>query len=79
MRGTRLLHRSLGLFSLHPHARLATPARFAAARRLGLVLLAWGADDPEDARRLLALGADGLMADDPAGLGRVVRGPRRAS
>jgi glycerophosphoryl diester phosphodiesterase len=67
-RGTRSLHRSLGLWSLHPHVRLATPARFAAARRLGLVLLAWGVDDPEDARRLRALGADGLMADDPARL-----------
>ena len=67
-RGTRSLHRSVGLWSLHPHVRLATPARFAAARRLGLVLLAWGVDDPEDARRLRALGADGLMADDPARL-----------
>jgi glycerophosphoryl diester phosphodiesterase len=78
-RGTRALHRAIGLWSLHPHVRLATPARFAAARRLGLRLLAWGVDDPGDARRLAALGADGLMADDPAALGRVLGGHPGAS
>jgi glycerophosphoryl diester phosphodiesterase len=72
-RGIRPLHRALGLWSVHPHVRLATRARFAAARGLGLRILAWGVDDPGDARRLLALGADGLMADDPAALGRIVR------
>jgi len=78
-RGTNALHRAIGLWSLHPHVRLATPARFAAARRLGLRLLAWGVDDPGEAGRLAALGADGLMADDPAALGRVVRGPAGAA
>lgn len=78
-RGTRSLHRAVGLWSLHPHARLASRARFAAARRLGLILLAWGADDPGDARRLAALGADGLMVDDPAALVRVIRRPAGAS
>lgn len=79
VRGTKSLHRDIGLWSLHPHARLASRARFAAARRLGLQLLAWGADDPAVARRLAALGADGLMADDPATLGRILSGSADAS
>jgi len=77
--GTRSLHRAIGLWSLHPHVRLASRARFAAARRLGLMLLAWGADDPVDARRLAALGADGLMADDPAALAGILGRPAAAS
>jgi len=78
-RGTKSLHRAIGLWSLHPHVRLASRARFGAARRLGLRLLAWGADDPADARRIAALGADGLMADDPAALGRILGGGAGAS
>ncbi|MGN6109828.1 MAG: glycerophosphodiester phosphodiesterase [Kofleriaceae bacterium] len=35
---------------------------------LGLRVDFWTIDDPEEARRLLALGADGIMTNDPAAL-----------
>jgi len=71
-RGVKALHRAIGLYSFHPHVRLASRARFAAARGLELRIFAWGADDAADARRVGALGADGLMADDPAALARAL-------
>jgi glycerophosphoryl diester phosphodiesterase len=44
---------------------------------LGLRVDFWTVDDPAEARRLIALGADGVMTDDPArmvaGLGRGAR------
>ena len=46
--------------------RLDTPAFVAKVHALGLALHYWTIDDPTEARRLLALGADGIMTDDPA-------------
>ncbi len=37
----------------------------ARCHRLGLRLDFWTINDPAEARRLLALGADGIMTDDP--------------
>ena len=71
-RGLPAAHRALGLFSFHPHARLATTSRLATARRLGLRLLVWGADDLQLASRFRALAVDGVMADDPGGLRRAL-------
>jgi glycerophosphoryl diester phosphodiesterase len=65
-RGLRATHAAVGLWSFHPHLRMATPRRLRAARRLGLRLLVWPVNDGRAARRLAAAEVDGLMTDDPA-------------
>jgi glycerophosphoryl diester phosphodiesterase len=42
-------------------------------RRLGLRVEYWVVDDPEEARRLLDLGATGIMSDDPAIIAPIFR------
>jgi len=42
-------------------------------RRLGLSVDYWTINDPNEARRLVALGADGIMTDDPASIVPAVR------
>jgi len=55
------------------------PLRFATARslkklrQLGLQVDYWTVNDPNEARRLVALGVDGIMTDDPARIVRAVR------
>jgi len=66
LRGLRSVHRALGLYAVHPHVRLAASRRVRLAHRLGLLVLFWTANDLRLMRRLLALGCDGLMTDDPA-------------
>lgn len=66
LRGLGAVHRSVRLYAVHPHIRLASPRRARLARRLGLVVLYWTVNDARLIRRLLALGGDGLMTDDPA-------------
>lgn len=61
--------------------RFDTPAMVARCHRLGLRLDFWTINDPGEARRLLAVGADGIMTDDPRAIAPVfaeVR-PRRAA
>src|SRR5206468_6043725 len=67
-RGLRATHKALGLWSFHPHRRLATPRRLRLARDLRLLVLVWPVNDPRAARRLAAAGVDGVMTDDPARL-----------
>jgi len=62
----RAAHRTVGLDAVHPHVRLAAPRRVRLAHRLGLRVLFWTVNDVRLMRRLLALGCDGLMTDDPA-------------
>ena len=62
--GIRAAHRDLRLHSLHLHIRLASRRRIAAARRIGLRILVWPVNEPDDLRRLLALEVDGIMTDD---------------
>jgi glycerophosphoryl diester phosphodiesterase len=54
--------------------RFDTQAAIDRFHELGLRVDFWTIDDPEEARRLFAMGADGVMTDDPrrlcAGLGR---------
>lgn len=57
----------------HGRLRLDRPALVARAHRLGLRVDYWVVNEPEEARRLLALGADGLVTDDPAALAPVFR------
>ncbi|PYT36972.1 MAG: glycerophosphoryl diester phosphodiesterase [Acidobacteria bacterium] len=66
LRGVRAVHKRVRLFALHPHVRLATPRRVRLARRLGLAVVFWTVNDVRLMRRLVALGGDGLMTDDPA-------------
>ena len=66
LRGLRAAHRRVRLFSVHPHVRLAAARRVRRARRLGLVVVFWTVNDVKQMRRLIALGGDGLMTDDPA-------------
>jgi len=66
LRGLRAAHRALGLYAVHPHVRLAASRRVRLAHRLGLLVLFWTVNDLPLMRRLLALGSDGLMTDDPA-------------
>jgi glycerophosphoryl diester phosphodiesterase len=61
--------------------RFDTPEMVARCHRLGLRLDFWTINDPAEARRLLALGADGIMTDDPQAIAPVfaeVR-PRKAA
>jgi len=64
-RGVAQAHRALALHSLHPHLRLASWRRVAAAHRRGLLVLVWPVNDGPTLRRLIALGVDGVMTDDP--------------
>ena len=54
-------------------SELAAVAQFNAAAKechdLGLRVDFWTVNEPDEARRLLALGADGIMTDDPARVG----------
>ncbi len=52
---------------------LATPRTIAKLKRLGLGVDFWTINDPVEARRLVALGADGIMTDDPARIVPAVR------
>ncbi len=50
---------------------LGRPALIAKCHRVGLRVDFWTINQPERARRLLELGADGIMTDDPATIGPV--------
>jgi glycerophosphoryl diester phosphodiesterase len=47
------------------HHTLCSAAAIAAAHRLGAPVLVWTVDDPVAAARFVALGADGIVADEP--------------
>jgi glycerophosphoryl diester phosphodiesterase len=49
-----------------------SPAFLDRCHRLGLQVHFWTINEPEEARRLLALGADGIMTDDPRKVGSAV-------
>jgi len=51
---------------VHSGIRLDGRSFVARCRALGLRVDYWVVDDPEEARRLLDLGATGIMSDDPA-------------
>ncbi len=61
---------TLNVAAVHPHHSLVTPERVAAWHERGLAVFVWTVNDPELAVRLLALGVDGLIGDDPGGLVR---------
>lgn len=51
--------------------RLATPDKIARLHALGLRVDFWTINDPKQAQELLAMGADGIMTDDPKRLSAV--------
>jgi glycerophosphoryl diester phosphodiesterase len=55
---------------------LATPGVLRKLQALGLAVDYWTINDPEEAKRLVALGADGIMTDDPARIVPAVRAAR---
>jgi glycerophosphoryl diester phosphodiesterase len=58
---------------------LARPAFLAKCHGLGMRVDFWTVNDPAEARRLLALGADGIMTDDPRAIAPVFAAARRAT
>ena len=57
--------------------RLDRPAFIEKAHRLGIEVHYWTINDPGEAERLLALGADAIMTDDPAAIAPVFARLRR--
>lgn len=55
---------------------LITPSFVAAAHALGVRVDAWTINEPEEMRRLLAMGVDAVMTDRPEELERVLRAGR---
>lgn len=53
--------------------QLATPAFIQKCHDLGLQVDFWTINDPAEAKRLLAMGADGIMTDDPAAMAPVFK------
>ena len=73
---TALATRLVGPAAIHPDRRLVTPARARSWSARGLALFVWTVDDPEEARRLAALGAAAIITNVP---GRIRRGARDVS
>ncbi len=60
--------RGLPVAAVHPKHTLVHRQRVDAWRERGLAIHAWTVNDTAEARRLLELGIDGLIGDDPATL-----------
>jgi glycerophosphoryl diester phosphodiesterase len=60
-----LLLRAAAANILALHHTLCSPAAVATAHRLGAPVLAWTVDDPAEAEKLVALGVDGIVSDEP--------------
>lgn len=60
--------KALGVLAYHPERKLCTPSLVAGWKRAGLVVNPWTVNDAREAVDLAALGVDGLITDDPAGV-----------
>ncbi|MEQ8452923.1 MAG: glycerophosphodiester phosphodiesterase [Sandaracinaceae bacterium] len=65
-----LFHAAVRPEGLHPHHALCNPRRMRRWKRAGLFVNPWTVNDPDEARRLEALGVDGLVTDDVPALSR---------
>ncbi len=57
--------REHGLWALHPNRAYVTPDLVRDAHGAGLAVQVWTVDDPEEIRRFVAWGVDGIMSDFP--------------
>ena len=57
--------RRAGATALMLQHRLVTPAAVARAHELGVPVLTWTVDDPDDLERVVAAGVDGVITNDP--------------
>ena len=58
-------------FSLHPQPAQVDSAWMAYARSLNAKVLPWGVNQPEEIKRLLELGVDGIISDFPSRLKQI--------
>jgi glycerophosphoryl diester phosphodiesterase len=65
-------HGLLGARAVHPQVTLANEARITAWKGARLVVNVWTVNDPTEARRLSALGVDGLISDTPGAILRAL-------
>jgi len=56
---------SVSAFSWHSDHRLLDPAKVTRAHRMGVLVLPYTVNDAADIRRLLSMGVDGVITDDP--------------
>ncbi|WP_242340353.1 glycerophosphodiester phosphodiesterase family protein [Anaeromyxobacter sp. SG66] len=75
---TALATRLLRPAAIHPERQLVTPARARAWAKRGLAVNVWTVDDPEEARRLAALGAAAIITNAPGRI-RAALAPRTPS
>jgi len=62
-----------GVQALHLHARVLSPRLVARVRALGFYLLVWGADTAAAMKRMIHIGVDGIITDDPLTLNKILR------
>jgi glycerophosphoryl diester phosphodiesterase len=67
-RWVRRLAAPLAAVAVHPDHRLVRALDVRRAHAAGRRVMCWTVNDVGDAKRLLALGVDGVMTDDPAAL-----------
>lgn len=60
--------------ALHPHYTMVNAAYMKRAREWGVRVNVWTVDDEIEARRLVELGVDGIISNNPARLRGVVKG-----
>lgn len=65
--------KALGAAVWSPHALDLNPSLVAEAHALGLTVIPWTVNEPEDMERALALGIDGLITDHPDRLRAVLQ------
>lgn len=61
-----------GLSAIHPYAKIVDARMVNTAHRLGLDVNVWTVDDETEIRRLVCLGVDGLITNDPVHARRVM-------
>ena len=73
--------RAAGATRVSPHHTMVDDAQVRRIHEAGLTVIPWTANTPDDWRRLIDAGVDGIVTDDPAGLrkflGTAVRPDRR--
>ena len=57
--------RNLGAFSWHPRSLLLKKEHVREMHEVGILVLPWNVDTPEDIQRMLMMDVDGLIVDDP--------------